>query len=130
VLALEPLAPLGAPDEVVDRSEVTRTITRSIDAMVADPDPRTAIIGAYAGLLRGLSEAGLPRRPQEAPDEHLGRCLTALDVAPDPLRQLTALFAEARFSPHPLDEHHRQDAIAALRQALDELPSVPVGATP
>ena len=93
----------------------------SIDDLEAEPDPRRAIIAAYARLLDGLAACGLGRRLPETPAEHLDRALNALNVAPGPLERLTGLFAEARFSVHPLTTEHKEAAIEAFRGARDSL---------
>jgi len=124
----EPFAPM-VDDGLVDRARVARSVAVSVEVMVADPDPRTAIIGAYASLLDGLSTAGLSRRAHEGPQEHLQRCLEALDVHPAPLHTITSLFAEAMFSVHPLGEHQRQAALDALRLAAADLEPVTAGAS-
>ncbi len=90
-------------------------------AMLADPDPRTAVIGAYARLLGALGEAGFPRRPEETPHEHLWRSLGAAGVRRAPLHRLAELFVRARFTPHPVTEAHRQAAIGALADAVADL---------
>lgn len=109
----------------IDRAIAAEAFGESIDAMLTDPDPRTGIIGAYAKLLDGLDRAGLTRRPEEAPLEHLHRCLAALEVPPGPLERLTELFVLARFSTHRMHEGHRLDALDALRAALGHLAERP-----
>jgi hypothetical protein len=89
----------------------------SLDDLEAEPDPRVAIIAAYARLLDGLDRLGLGRQVGEAPVEHLTRALRSLRVPPRPLERLVALFAEARFSQHPLTASHKAQAIAAFRAA-------------
>lgn len=114
-----------APDDLVPDGEVMAgSIADSIDAMLADTDPRTAIIGAYAQLLRGLDTCGLPRRPEEAPFEHLNRCFVALRVDPTPMSVIAGLYSRARFSTHRLDESHRRHALAALQQAAADMADV------
>jgi hypothetical protein len=93
----------------------------SIDAMLADADPRTAIIGAYARLLEGLAACGLARLDHEAPMEHLARVLQRLSVRREPLRRLLQLFQRARFSTHALDATHRGAALAALQDVAGDL---------
>lgn len=117
-------------DSPIDRARAAEAFGESIDAMLTDPDPRTGIIGAYAKLLEGLDRAGLPRRPEEAPLEHLHRCLATLEVPPGPLERLTELFVLARFSTHRMHEGHRLDALDALRAGLGHLAErpEPVGA--
>lgn len=108
-----------------DRTAAAAAFGESIDAMLTDPDPRTGIIGAYAKLLDGLDRAGLARRPEEAPLEHLHRCLALLEVPPAPLERLTDLFVLARFSTHRMHEGHRLDALDALRAGLGHLAERP-----
>lgn len=96
-------------------------IVGSIGAMLGDPDPRTAIIGAYARLQQELAGDNASRRDYEGPAEHLHRVLSVLSVRPSPLRTLIGLFEVARFSHHPLDASHRQQALAALRDVADDL---------
>lgn len=117
------------PAEVVDASPATARRPRAVEdgladvlrAMLADPDPRTAVIGAYARLLVALDEAGMPRRPQEGPHEHLWRALGPLGVRRAPVHRLAELFVRARFTPHPVTDEHRRAAIAALADAVADL---------
>jgi hypothetical protein len=95
----------------------------SIDAMLRDPEPRTAIIGAYARLLEGLAACGLARHDHEAPMEHLRRALSQLAVRHEPLRRLLRLFERARFSTHALTAGHRSAALAALHEIAGDLAS-------
>lgn len=90
-------------------------------AMLADPDPRTAVIGAYARLLAALEQVGFPRRAEEAPHEHLWRSLGPLGVRRAPVHRLAELFVQARFTPHPITDEHRRAAIAALADAVGDL---------
>ncbi|HEY3504412.1 MAG TPA: DUF4129 domain-containing protein [Actinocatenispora sp.] len=129
-LGRRPTVVPAAPDELAQaREAMAATMVGSIDAMLADPDPRTAVIGAYARLLEGLAACGLARHAYEAPMEHLRRVLLDLRVRPEPLRALTELFERARFSPHPLTDADRAAALAALREAAADLAAVvPAGA--
>ncbi|MQA91795.1 MAG: DUF4129 domain-containing protein [Gemmatimonas sp.] len=113
----------GADDTAEDPAvqEAMEAVTNTIDMMVGDPDPRRAIIGAYARLLEGLSNCGGGRRPHEAPLEHLHRVLNILNVRPEPLRGLAGLFQIARFSTRPLSSADREQALAALRAAARDL---------
>jgi hypothetical protein len=103
------------------RAAARAAIVHSIDAMLADSDDRTAIIGAYARLLEELEAIGASRRAYEGPTEHLRRVLGTLEVGPRPLRTLVRLFEVARFSEHSLSSVHRHEALAALREAADSL---------
>lgn len=93
-------------------------------AAIGDPggDPREAIIRCYATM-----EAELARLPDVAPRD----CDTATDVLARAVAhravpaanatRLVSLFAEARFSPHPMTERHRDAAVRMLRLVLAEL---------
>ncbi|MFW6080218.1 MAG: DUF4129 domain-containing protein [Gemmatimonadota bacterium] len=103
------------------RDAVHGAVVDTIDAMLADPDPNTAIIGAYARLLEGLAARGAARLAHEGPMEHLRRVLTALEVRPESPRRLIALFEVARFSSRALDTSHRERALADLRAVAADL---------
>jgi Domain of unknown function (DUF4129) len=95
----------------------------SLDDLLAERDPRRAVIAAYARMERALGAAGVPRMPHEAPFEYVGRALRDLDVGERAVRRLTDLFERARFSTHEIDEPMRVEAIAALGRVRDELRS-------
>src|SRR5215211_845879 len=45
----------------------------TLEDLEREPDPRRAVIAAWARMERGLAAAGLPRHPAEAPFEYAGR---------------------------------------------------------
>ena len=104
----------------------------TLEDLEREPDPRRAVIGAWARMEAGLAAAGLPRRPAEAPFEYAGRVLeTALAPAgqgtavgplrPGSVHRLTGLFERAKFSHHDIGEADRDQAIAALRAVRQDL---------
>lgn len=88
----------------------------SLDALRAEPDPRRAVIAAYAAMERVLSGAGLGRWRSEAPMEYLRRVLPGSTSAAEEVRTITHLFQFAKFSRHPVDESMRSGAIHALER--------------
>ena len=104
-----------------EQSALHGALVATIDAMLADPDPRTAIIGAYARLLDDFDAAGIGRLEHEAPMEHVQRALERVRVRPEPLRQLIMLFEIARFSSHRLAHEHREQALDALHAAAGDI---------
>lgn len=100
---------------------VARAVDLSIDDLRAEPDPRRAVIAAYARLEEVLAAHGLPRLPAEAPLEYLARMLAELEVGEASARRLTDLFERAKFSQHAVGQEMKRDAIAALVQVRDEL---------
>jgi hypothetical protein len=81
---------------------------------LAEGTPRNAIVACWMQLERDAGAAGLARRESETSAEYVERVVEASSVDPEPIRDLSALFREARFSNHALDEGHRQRAVEAL----------------
>ena len=122
-----PLAPIVEPDlddDAHDRAVMAASLDASAHQLDLSGDPRRAIIAAYAMLLEGLAACAQERHPAETPLEHLERVLATLDVRPEPLRDLTTLFGEARFSDHPMTPRHVDRARAALEAAAADLDRV------
>jgi len=107
--------------ERVAAEHVAEILGDDFDDLRAEPDPRRAVIAAYARLEDALASSGLPRRPAETPEEYVVRILAALEVTRRPVRELTDLYERAKFSQHPVDEPMREQAIAALVRIRDEL---------
>ncbi|MBI2782250.1 MAG: DUF4129 domain-containing protein [Chloroflexi bacterium] len=101
---------------VPDRTAAAIAVDVSLDALRREPDPRRAVIAAYAAMERALSGAGLGRHRSEAPMEYVRRVLTEQTRAPEEVRTVTGLFQVAKFSQHPVDEGMRRSAIAALER--------------
>jgi len=93
----------------------------TLDDLEREPDPRRAVIAAWARMERGLAAAGLPRHPAEAPFEYAARVLEAAMARPASVHRLTGLFERAKFSHHPIGRADRDQAIAALRTVRREL---------
>jgi uncharacterized membrane protein YidH (DUF202 family) len=101
--------------------ELAVVLDDTLDDLRAESDPRRAIIAAYARLERVLAVKGVARRESETPDEYLVRVLGGLELTPDAICRLTALFTEAKFSHHDVDSTMKESAIGALEQVRDEL---------
>ena len=96
-------------------------LAETLDDLRAEPDPRRAVVAAYARLERTLAAYGVPRNPSEAPEEYLRRVLVDLDVGTTPARRLTELFAEAKFSRHQVGQEMKDEAIDLLETTRSEL---------
>lgn len=98
-------------------------LDETLDDLRDEPDARRAIILAYARMEAALERSGVPRRESEAPLEYLARILLELDVSEPPVRALTDLFEQAKFSRHPIDMPMKAaaiDALEAIRAELEE----------
>jgi hypothetical protein len=100
---------------------LAEAVDESLDDLRAEPDPRRAVIAAYARLERVLAAHGLARRPAEAPFEYLRRMLADLAVSEAAARRLTDLFERAKFSQHAVEPEMKEQAIHALETVRDDL---------
>jgi hypothetical protein len=96
------------------RETLAEVLAETLDDLRNEPDPRKAVIGAYAKMERTLAARGFPRDESEAPHEYLGRILGIVEGSAHSVRRLTRLFERARFSPHDVDQKMKDDAIESL----------------
>lgn len=111
--------------------DVTEVLLSSAEerlALLAEGEPRNAIVAAWLSLESAAAAGGLPREPAETSTEYTTRVLRTWDIDPRPLADLAGLYREARFSRHPLDEGHRQRAVHDLTSVQDELRRAATGA--
>ena len=100
---------------------VLHAVAESIDEIGRDSNARRAVVRAYARMERALDDAGLPRRPHEAPFEFVERALQRLHVSAAAAGRLAGLFELAHFSRHDIDDAMKRDAVRALRLVQQEL---------
>jgi hypothetical protein len=100
--------------------ELREALDEAIEDLRRDPDPRRAVVAAYARMEQALTVYGLPRKPAEAPYEYLHRVARELE-AEGPVASLTELFEVAKFSEHAVDETMRGRAIDALTAVRAEV---------
>jgi hypothetical protein len=85
--------------------------------------PRNAIVECWLLLERAVVAAGVPRNPSDTSAEFTERVLTTVSVDRTAISDLAALYREARFSDHVMDEESRRRAIEALGAVHDGLRS-------
>ncbi|MCU1394306.1 MAG: hypothetical protein JWM34_2734 [Ilumatobacteraceae bacterium] len=83
--------------------------------------PRNAIVECWLRLEGVVASAGLPRDPAHTSSEFTEQVLGAYSVDPAAIASLAALYREARFSTHVMDEQDRAVAVAALDRLHDGL---------
>lgn len=113
-------APPAAPS-----GSLVRAAERGLAEMTdLSREPREAIIACYAAMERELANfPGAVPQDFDTPTEVLARAVEHHALQEGNAVQLVNLFAEARFSPHVMDEGHRDVAVCVLRLVLDELGS-------
>ena len=118
-------APVSTPDEDPEVLRQTSALASAVGAGLRDarlePDPRRAVITAYATMERMLAAQGWPRREVEAPLEYMTRLFAERNVRADALATLTELFELARFSHHVISPATKERAIGALTVIDQEL---------
>jgi Domain of unknown function (DUF4129) len=122
-----PPAPAVAPRRARPQAESEEMVRRfysliddTLDDLRAEPDPRRAVIAAYARMEGGLGALGVERMLSETPFEYLARVLEKLSVSDEAARQLTELFERAKFGAGPVDATMKEQAVSALETIREE----------
>jgi hypothetical protein len=106
--------PHASKGETGDVRRVRRAVTAGLRALHGHDDPRHAIIACYAQLEHLLEDHGMPASAALTPQEYMSAALRGIDVPEDAFAGLVALFEQARYSLHPLDDADKQAAVAHL----------------
>jgi len=93
----------------------------AIEDVLAEADPRRAVIAAWARLERVLAGHGLPRRAAEAPFEFALRACLELGIQRVSLERLADLYEWARFSLNEVTPAMREEALNGLLDVRDGL---------
>ena len=114
--------PPPPPEVDFDVVETARRVAGSIarDAeqqrrlLTDDGQPRNGIVACWHRFEEQAADTGVVREDWETSAEFTLRVLDLVEADSGPVTRLAALYREARFSDHPLDESHRTAALAAL----------------
>ncbi|MGO9033248.1 DUF4129 domain-containing protein [Mycobacterium sp.] len=126
------VAPIVAPEPVgpLTPTGTSESLARAAEVGLAEigdraREPREAIIACYAAMERELAyvPAAVPQ-DFDTPTEVLARAVENHALHVDNAVELVNLFEEARFSPHVMNEAHRENAVGVLQLVLAELRSV------
>jgi hypothetical protein len=114
-----------AGDGVGTSQSLARAAEEGLAVVVApDLPPREAIIASYAAMEDALRGApGAEPRDSDTPSEVLARAVQLGVLRFEAAAPLVRLFSEARFSLHPMDERHRDEAADLLRRVRGDLGS-------
>ena len=114
--------PLPVKVPLTMQEQVALTIDDAIDDLEREPDPRRAVIAAYARMERTLGHHGLARKLSETAIEYMRRALLEFTARNDAVERLTSLFEQAMFSKHEITGDMKQDAIGSLREIRESIP--------
>jgi hypothetical protein len=93
-----------------------------------DRDPRRAVIACWVRLEDAAAAAGTPRHPGDSPTDYVGRLLAEQRVDAGVLAALLAVYREARYATHTVDDQMRQQARSALERLRADLGATRTGA--
>jgi hypothetical protein len=111
-------------DELIaeDSADLREAVESGRTALRTFDDAKAAIIACYLAMEQSMAERGAARTLADTPDELLARATQTGIINGTAPARLTALFYEARFSSHPMDQSQRaaaEQALTELAQALD-----------
>jgi hypothetical protein len=86
-----------------------------------DRDPRRAVIACWVRLEDAAAAAGTPRHAGDSPADLVGRLLAEQRVDARLLAALAAVYREARYATHTVDDRMRAQAVSALERLRDDL---------
>lgn len=126
------VSPAGRPDaghrtEKPSTATPSGSLARAAERGLAEMadlsrEPREAIIACYAAMERELARVpGAVPQDFDTATEVLDRAVQQHALRFDSALELVALFTEARFSPHVMNEGHRDVAVRVLELVLEEL---------
>jgi len=87
----------------------------------ADRDPRRAVIACWVRLEQAAAAAGTPRHRGDSPTDLVGRLLAEQQVDGRVLAALLAVYREARYATHTVDDQMRAQARSALQRLRADL---------
>jgi hypothetical protein len=103
--------------EEMHEADLGPAIDAATQQLRMGPEPRMAVMAAYAGLERALAKLGHDRHPADTPTEHLAKALAAVPTVAAPSVRLGHLYELARFSAEPITEDDRIRAAESLAEA-------------
>ncbi|WP_433887682.1 DUF4129 domain-containing protein [Streptomyces sp. CA-111067] len=117
-----PPKPYGATYATLDEQDVLADAVDSGQRALRDgDDARTAVIACYAAMEGSLAASGVARHASDSPQDLLERTTASGLLTGGHAAALTALFREARYSTHPMDDTHRERAAQALSGIAEQL---------
>ncbi|ROO51706.1 uncharacterized protein DUF4129 [Micromonospora sp. Llam0] len=121
-------APVGirrrstSPPGPASAAEVVAAVDAGlVELSAADADPRRAVIACWVRLEQAAAAAGTPRQIGDTPTDLVTRLLAGHEISAEVLSAFAAVYREARYARHDVDERTREQARWALRRLRTEL---------
>jgi hypothetical protein len=117
-----PLVSQPDPPAATRTEEVVAALEEGLDRLGdGDTDLRRAVIGCWVRLEEAAAAAGTPRHPGDTSTDLVARLLVAHQVSRPVLDEFGAVYRQARYATHSVDERMRAAAVASLRHLRAEL---------
>ncbi|HYB41130.1 MAG TPA: DUF4129 domain-containing protein [Candidatus Methylomirabilis sp.] len=97
-----------------ERHSVGAAVEESLEDLLAETDPRRAIVRCYRRFEQVLARSRLPRAPWQTSLEFMREALRRLPVPAEAAQRLTRLFERARYSDEAMVQADRDSAWRAL----------------
>ena len=111
-----------SPAVTSTRDDVVAALDAGIEELVdSDNDPRRAVIACWVRLEQAAASAGIVRADADSPTDLVGRLLATHRVDAGALAGLAAVYREARYATHPVDDRMRRQAVEALHRLRTDL---------
>jgi hypothetical protein len=102
--------------------EVVAALDAGLDRLSdRDTDPRRAVIACWVRLEDAAAAAGTPRHPGDTSTDLVARLLSVHQVSRPVLDDFAAVYREARYATHVVDEQMRAAAVRSLGHLRAEL---------
>jgi hypothetical protein len=113
-------APVETPGRTAD--ELVAALDAGLEELSdTDRDPRRAVIACWVRLEQAAAAAGTRRHPGDSPTDLVGRLLAEQRVDARVLAALLAVYREARYATHTVDDQMRAQARSALERLRADL---------
>ncbi len=103
----------------------TEELMEKIDMAMRDledgKEVQDVIIRAYDEMCRVLARKGVKGEKSMTPREFQETVIEQTGIAPEPVKRLTSLFEEAKYSSHPIGNDKRKEALLALGEFKKEM---------
>ncbi|MEU8615511.1 DUF4129 domain-containing protein, partial [Actinoplanes sp. NPDC048791] len=86
-----------------------------------DRDPRRAVIACWVRLEQAAAAAGTPRHAGDSPTDLVARLLAEQRLDAGVLTPFAAVYRQARYATHTVDDQMRQQARSALERLRVDL---------
>jgi len=116
----------GRRDQRRSESSTAEDLVAALDAGLqelsdTDRDPRRAVIACWVRLEQAAAAAGTPRHAGDSPTDLVARLLAEQRLDAGVLTPFAAVYRQARYATHTVDDQMREQARAALERLRSDL---------